>query len=240
MFHVKQRSTRIDPLAKYRIRPDVEMGDSKHLTPREYQALMGVSRETLQKLEDYVALVRKWQTAINLVAQSTLRDIWRRHILESAQLLSLIPKPGGSIIDLGSGAGFPGLVLAILGAGQVQLRESNSRKCVFMREVIRVTGAPATVEEGRIESLPITRANIVTARALAPLDTLLFYAEPLVAEGGFCLFLKGRGAEGELTEARKGWKMQVEIVSSQSESAGRILKIGDLKRAEPNGSSAAR
>jgi len=215
------------------------MDDGKHLTGRDFQTIADVSRETLEKLEDYVALLRKWQATINLVAQSTLNDVWRRHILDSAQLFPLISKSHGPIVDLGSGAGFPGLVLAILGAGEVRLRESDSRKCVFMREVIRKTHATAIVEEGRVESLPAVRARIVTARALAPLDTLLSFAQPLLVSDGYCLFLKGQSAEEELTHARKGWKMRVEIFPSQSDSAGRILKIGDLERVEPNRSSAA-
>jgi 16S rRNA (guanine527-N7)-methyltransferase len=192
----------------------------------EFQSLTSVSRETLARLSAYEQLLRKWQKAINLVGPSTLHDPWRRHFLDSAQLLDLIPpaRPPG-LIDLGSGAGFPGLVLAILGLPDVHLVEVDARKCAFLREVARITDTPVTIHPWRIADLPEQVFGIVTARALAPLDKLLDLAMPVAAPGARLLFHKGRTVDRELTTARKRWKLSMTRVASRSDAEGVILTI---------------
>src|SRR6516162_5253130 len=166
-----------------------------------------VSRETLARLAAYVALLEAWSTRINLVGRATLADPWRRHILDSAQLRPFVPAAARSLVDLGSGAGFPGLVLAILGVPGVALVEADSRKCAFLVEAARITGARITVLATRIEALSPRPFDVVTARALAPLERLIGLARPLLATDGLCLFLKGADTAAELTLARRRWKM---------------------------------
>jgi len=199
--------------------------------PKEFQALVGVSRETLERLETYAQLLGKWQRAINLVGPATLPDLWRRHFLDSAQLSSFLPILAGRtrrIADLGSGAGFPGLVLAILGCGEVHLVESDRRKAQFLREVSRETGARTRLHEARIEELSPLSADLVTARALAPLERLLDYVGRHLAPGGLALLPKGREAAAELTRAQRRWSMTVEQRPSLSDAEGSVLVIGDL------------
>ena len=198
-------------------------------TAADFQADVSVSRETLERLETYAALLEKWNRAINLVGRTTLPDVWRRHMLDSAQIVELLPPaPDGRprrIVDLGSGAGFPGLVLAILGAGEVHLIESDQRKAAFLREVARHTSAPAKIHACRIEDAPEIAADVVTARALAPLTDLLGYANRFLTSGGVAVFPKGRGVEEELTAARKAWSMQVNTLPSRSDPGGTLLLI---------------
>lgn len=198
------------------------------MTPAQFQTRFDVSRETLEKLEAYAAHLRKWNPAINLVSRTTLDDLWTRHLADSAQVFGLLPAGAGVLVDLGSGAGFPGLVLAILGVPDVHLVESDVRKAAFLREVARVTGAPATVHPVRIEVADTPPADIVSARALADLDLLLPWAHGLLKPGGTCLFPKGRTAEDELTAAANSWNMQVERFPSQTDPAGTILRITGL------------
>jgi 16S rRNA (guanine527-N7)-methyltransferase len=172
----------------------------------------------------------EWQRAINLVSRRSLADLWRRHMLDSAQLLALAPG-ARCWVDLGSGAGFPGLVLAILGAPEVHLIESDGRKCAFLREAARRAGAPVTVHEGRIEAIAPWPADVVVARACAPLPRLLGYALPFVAPQTHCLFLKGQDVEKELTQATIYWKMDVERQKSVSDPAGIILRLKKLSHA---------
>jgi 16S rRNA (guanine527-N7)-methyltransferase len=197
----------------------------------EFQALSGVSRETLARLEGYAALLRKWQRAINLVGPRTLPDLWRRHIWDSAQLHPLIPPQARVLVDLGSGAGFPGLVLAILGVPEVHLIESDQRKCAFLREVSRETGTPVTIHAERIEAVAPFSADVVTARALAPLDRLLDLAAPFLTAGGVCLFPKGQDVEKELTSATRMATMRCESWPSRSDPGGTLLRIERLGRA---------
>ena len=181
-----------------------------------------------------MALLEAWQAKTNLIAPSTLGDIWRRHVADSAQL---VPLGGGARrwIDLGSGAGFPGLVVAILlaerGEGTVTLVESNAKKAAFLRTVIAETGAPAILRHERIESVlkqSLPSVDIVTARALASLDRLCILAAPFVARGARCLFHKGRGFEREIEEAARSWTMDVEKHPSLTEADGRIIEIRAL------------
>ena len=195
---------------------------------------LNVSRETFEKLQLLERELRRWQAIKNLVGPATLDQIWDRHIVDSLQLLTLAPE-AQTWIDLGSGAGFPGLVLAIAGAErglQVHLVESNSRKCSFLRQVSRLTGARATVHEARLETvIPdfIGRADVVSARALASLDLLLAWTEPLLKAGTIGLFPKGRDAEIELTEARKRWTFGLDVLPSLTDSEARILRITSIE-----------
>lgn len=191
-----------------------------------------VSRETLARLETYASLLVKWQAKINLVGPATLPDLWRRHFLDSAQLLPLLPPAPGVLVDLGSGAGFPGLVLAIMSEWRVHLVDSDQRKCAFLRQVALDTGVNTRVaiHAQRFEAVAGYKAEIVTARACAPLAALLGYALPFLGENGRCLFLKGAQAEEELTAAEADWNMQVERRPSLTDPAGTIFVIEQLKR----------
>ena len=198
-----------------------------------FAAASGVSRETLARLEAYRALLVDWSRRINLVAGSTLDDAWRRHFLDSAQLLPLVPRGAQSLIDLGSGAGFPGLVLAILGVAQVELVEADARKCAFLREAARVAEAPVRIHNSRIESLAPRPFDVVTARGCAPLDRLLVMAQPFVAPGTRCLFPKGEQAAQELAAAQQNWKFDVTSQQSRSDLRGVILCLSGVARREP-------
>lgn len=176
-------------------------------------------------------LLLKWQKAINLIGPGTVADRWRRHYLDSAQLQPLAE--AGHWLDLGSGAGFPGLVLAILGIGEMHLVESDQRKVLFLREAARLTGAPVTVHHGRIETSSAPKAGVITARALAPLPNLLDLAERFVAESTVLLLPKGQDVEQELTAATKYWSMEVERLPSQTDPAGVILRLKGLRRVRP-------
>ncbi|MBK3732209.1 16S rRNA (guanine(527)-N(7))-methyltransferase RsmG [Azospirillum brasilense] len=195
-----------------------------------FQAATGVSRETLDRLAAYEATLRKWQPKINLVGPSTLPDAWRRHFLDSAQLYPLLPDGARVLVDLGSGAGFPGLVLAILGVPEVHLVESDSRKCAFLREAARVAGASATVHNKRIEAVPPIAADVVTARALAPLNDLLNWAHPFLQDRGAALFPKGQNVADELTDTTKYWKMRTERFDSRTDPTGTILRVSGIAR----------
>jgi 16S rRNA (guanine527-N7)-methyltransferase len=198
--------------------------------PEEFLTKSGVSRETLERLRLYADLLVKWQARINLVGPDTLPDLWSRHVLDSVQLFPLIKAGAKRVADLGSGAGFPGLVLAIMGAPNMHLVESDSRKCAFLREAARVTETSVTVVNKRIEQVAPLSADVVTARALAPLDRLLGWAFPHLAPGGECLFLKGRGAEDELTASAKEWNITASRVPSLTDSGGLILHLREVSR----------
>lgn len=206
------------------------------LTPQGFAELMAVSRETLGRLELYAGLLEKWQKAINLVSQDSLDDLWQRHMLDSAQLADLIPAGQPlTILDMGSGAGFPGLVLGIMAADHgrqwsMHLVESDSRKAAFLATVARETGTQVTIHNERLENLTQISANVVTARAFAPLDRLLAHAIRFLAPGSECLCLKGVGAEDELTAALKTWKMTVNRLPSRSGPTGVILRIREISR----------
>ena len=165
---------------------------------------------------------------MNLVGPRGLDDPWRRHVLDSAQLARFVPAGAARIVDIGSGAGFPGLVLALLGgdAGpRVDLIESNRRKAVFLETAIRETGAPAQAVCARVESRPVAPAPAVTARACAPLAKLLAWARPLLAEGGVAILPRGRRVDTELTAARRFWKMDATRHPSLSDPDGAILTV---------------
>lgn len=199
------------------------------MTPAAFQAATGVSRETLDRLTLYADLLVKWQKKINLVGPATIPDLWRRHMLDSAQLWSYLPEGLPRLVDIGSGAGFPGLVLAIMGVPDVHVIESDQRKCTFMREVARQTGAQVTVHTRRIEQVRDMTAPVVTARALAPLPKLIELAAPLLDDGGQMLFLKGQNIGEELTEARKIWIFEDNRSPSQSDPSGFVLRLREVR-----------
>jgi 16S rRNA (guanine527-N7)-methyltransferase len=197
-------------------------------------ALVPVSRETAARLDRFVALLLQWQAKTNLIAPSTIGEIWTRHIADSLQLLALAPQ-AKIWVDLGTGAGFPGLVIACALAGQpdgiVRLVESNQKKAAFLREAVRLTGAPANVHAGRIEEFVTSdHVDVVTARALAPLKNVLALAEPLLKTGAVGLFLKGQDVEVELTEASKYWTIAATLVPSKTSPAGRVVVIRKAER----------
>ena len=180
------------------------------------------------RLQIYVELLTKWQKRINLVAPKSLPEVWTRHILDSAQLLPLMKNVPGPVLDLGSGAGFPGLVLSILGREDITLVEADSRKCAFLREVSRETSAPVEIQTCRIESLSPIRAGIITARALAPVEKLLELASRHADLSTHYLFLKGERADEELTTAKKRWKMDISKAPSMSDKRGVILRLENV------------
>ena len=193
--------------------------------------LSDVSRETRERLNTYADLLRKWQRSINLVGPRTIDDLWNRHFTDSAQLLPLIPPSAGVLVDFGSGAGFPGLVLAILGVAEVHLIESDQRKATFLREVARATGTPVTVHAKRIEQVAPFPADVVSARALAPLGDLLGFAAPFLHSDSLCLFPKGQMAEDELTAASKTWNINVDRIQSVTDPSATILRVSQVSRA---------
>lgn len=205
--------------------------------PAQFQAELqklgvDVSRETIAALETYAGLLRKWQKAINLVSGATLDDVWNRHFLDSAQLLPLLPAGDDPVTDLGSGAGFPGLVLALVSGRAVSLIESDQRKAAFLGEVARATGCAGRVQihAARVEALKPWAAPIITARALADLTQLLDWASPFLSTASVCIFPKGAKAEDELTAALRVWKMTPERVRSVTDPTGLILRLTHLER----------
>ncbi|PCI63866.1 MAG: 16S rRNA (guanine(527)-N(7))-methyltransferase RsmG [Kordiimonadales bacterium] len=193
-----------------------------------------VSRETSEKLRTYGELLIKWQKTKNLVSNSTLDEIWKRHFLDSAQLAPKLREVFGekqlSILDIGSGAGFPGLVLAAMGVGTAHMVESNGRKCIFMRQVVRDTGANAMIHNSRIEELDIFPVDIITARACAKILKLLDWAAPFLSATTEVWLLKGEKFEEELTEAKACWNMEISRYQSLSDPSGVILRLRDIEK----------
>jgi 16S rRNA (guanine527-N7)-methyltransferase len=202
-------------------------------------ALTPVSRETEAHLDRFVALLLDWQRHTNLIASSTEPVLWTRHIADSLQLLSLAAPDARVWVDLGSGAGFPGLVIACALAGtpgaKVHLIESNQKKAAFLTDAARITGAPVEVHPERIAAfakrlpLPGGGIDMVCARALAPLDKLLTGAYPLLKTGAKGLFLKGQDVDTELTQAAKCWNIQSSLVTSRTNSQSRIVVVSSVK-----------
>ncbi|MAM68632.1 MAG: 16S rRNA (guanine(527)-N(7))-methyltransferase RsmG [Rhodospirillaceae bacterium] len=200
--------------------------------PENFLSDTNVSRETLDRLQAFADLLAERQKVQNLVSSNSLEDLWRRHMLDSGQLVDLLPGGAEVLVDIGSGAGFPGMVLAIVTGIPVVLVESNSRKAQFLRDVAAQIGASVTVINARIEDAggesvekPV---DILIARALAPLSKLCEMADSLAART--CLFMKGARWQEELTEARKRWKIDVETIESRTSPDSRILRITRLKR----------
>jgi len=185
-------------------------------------------------LQRFVNLLLRWNRSINLIGRGDVAEVWTRHVADCLQLADHWgdPPPARGI-DLGSGAGFPGLVLAIRFGVVFHLIEQDQAKAAFLREAARVTGAPAHVIAARIEDAGVAPAPLVTARALAPLPQLLAYAKPLLLPGGICLFSKGRDAEAEIAHATRSWQMNVERIPSRTDTSGVILRIADLASCSP-------
>ena len=197
--------------------------------------LIPVSRETVDRLDRYVAVLLRWQQRINLVAPSTEPNIWTRHVADSLQLLALAPK-ARIWADLGSGAGFPGVAIACALAdvsdARVYLVETNTKKIAFLREAVRATGAPAIVHAGKIEDFAARSPEsieVVVARALAPLPKLLGLAAPLLKNGAVGLFPKGQDAALELTEASKYWKVKTSLAASRTDPKSHIVVVRELE-----------
>jgi len=192
--------------------------------------LAPVSRETLRGLELYAEQLLKWQKSINLVGPDTIPQLWNRHYLDSLQLLNSV-SGCRKLLDLGSGAGFPGMVLAIALRDSTDTRvflvESNAKKCAFLRHIAMITKAPAEVLCSRIEAVieKVDRPDIITARALAPLPQLIRWCEPLLKRGTIGLFQKGRGLDLELADAARYWDMEYEVIPSLVDSTSSILKV---------------
>lgn len=205
------------------------MAIEKPLSAEAFATTTAVSRETMDRLRAYADLLVKWQAKINLVGPATMADLWRRHFLDSAQLFPLLPEPPVGrtrrLVDLGSGAGFPGLVLAIMGAGDVHLVESDQRKCAFLREAARITNTKVTIHALRIETLAPLDADVITARALASLDKLLDWAAPHRTAHTIHIIPKGKEAEAELTEAAQSSTLEVTRHPSQTDPAATIFRI---------------
>ena len=194
-----------------------------------------VSRETSERLEILVALLRKWSPRINLVGRATLDDTWTRHVLDSAQIFELAPKGARDWLDMGSGGGFPGLVIAALAAEKapemaVTLVESDVRKCAFLHTAAREMRVKTTVVNSRIEALAPASRDVVSARALAPLTKLLALAEGQAGPGTICLFPKGAGAASELTEAARDWHIRRRTHPSVTDPSAVILELQEFSR----------
>lgn len=202
---------------------------------QEFQDAFDVSRETIDRLDIYAGLVKKWNPAINLISKSTVESLWQRHFHDSAQIYQLRQDRPCHWVDLGSGGGFPALILAIFSyeyspEDRFTLVESDLRKSVFLQTVIRELGLKATVIAERIEKIPALNADILTARALSSLDKLLGFAELHLNPTGFAIFPKGETYKKEIEDAVVSWMFELEEITSKTNSNGAILKIGDITR----------
>jgi 16S rRNA (guanine527-N7)-methyltransferase len=204
---------------------------------QEQQAILdacAVSHETIHRLTRYQEMLISWNEKFNLVSASTIPQIWTRHFLDSAQLMKFIPEKAETLADMGSGAGFPGLVLALLAEDKkrplcIHAVEGTGKKADFLRAVIADLGLTAIVRQERIEEIKDLKADIVTARALKPLPDLLKYASRLMKKDGEGLFLKGKSANEELTQAKKYWIFSAKIYPSLSDDSGRVLVVKNLQ-----------
>jgi 16S rRNA (guanine527-N7)-methyltransferase len=200
--------------------------------PKEFAAATGVSRETLAHLKAYIGLLGDWNARHNLVSAKSIEDVWRRHIWDSAQLAEYIPAEAERLVDLGSGAGFPALVLAVLRPSlKVILYESTAKKCRFLEAAAERLGVAAEIRNSRIENAAPEPFDVLTARACAPLEKLLAYAQPFQGPATVNLFLKGQSVGVELTQARKSWRMMVHRHQSRTDPSGTILEVRELRHA---------
>ncbi|MBU4138017.1 MAG: 16S rRNA (guanine(527)-N(7))-methyltransferase RsmG [Alphaproteobacteria bacterium] len=204
------------------------------MTPTEFQTLRDATPAQMADLGTLIERLTAANAVMNLVGPDTIPDVWNRHILDSAQLLDLAPG-AATWADLGAGAGFPGLVLAILlkdrADSHVWLIDSLGKRCRFLQEVVDALSLRATVVNGRAEEQRI-KVDVVTARALAPMDRLLGYAQPYLQRGAQGLFLKGEKAEAELIDARKVWQFDSSLSVSRSDPRGRIVSVRSLRRVQ--------
>lgn len=191
----------------------------------------------MARLEAYADLLVRWSARINLVSGNTLGDLWRRHFLDSAQLFPYLAEDARSLVDLGSGAGFPGLVLAVMGVPGVELVEADARKCAFLREAARIAGAAVEIRNARIESVPPHVAAVVTARGCAPLERLLVWGQRFIGPDTVCLFPKGEQAGQELAAAQQAWEFDVACHESRTDPRGVILCLSRVRRRDRGGGS---
>ncbi len=201
--------------------------------PEQLAADLDVPRGTIEALARYLALLRDWQQKLNLVGPATLPDAWRRHILDSAQLWRLVEAPDTKVwMDMGAGAGFPGLVMAIMGARHVHLVESIAKKCRFLEAVVEALGLAerVTVHNARLEALPRFKVDILTARALAKVTQLFDWGHPFAASSSRWILPKGQDVEAELAEASAAWRFQHQLHASLSDPRGRIIEAWDVQR----------
>lgn len=195
----------------------------------QLQQHLAVSHETIERLTIYADLLCKWQPKINLVSQSTMSDVVNRHFLDSLQLLPLLPATIKRLVDMGSGAGFPGLVLAIAGVSDVHLIESDQRKAAFLKEIARLTSTPITIIEGRAEQQKLDGVDVITARGCADLSQLFKWSQKFCTNETVCLFHKGRNYTTEITEAKKEWLFHVKPHSSLSDPQASILECSKVE-----------
>jgi 16S rRNA (guanine527-N7)-methyltransferase len=191
---------------------------------------LNVSRETNDRLIAYCHEITRWNRAINLVSKSTIADIWARHILDSAQIFPFGHDGDAPWADVGSGAGLPGLVMAIMGAKNMVLVESDARKATFLRETARVLGLNVQIVNKRIESVDPMGAQTMSARALAPLNDLLGLANTHLAKDGTAIFLKGRGAQDEITAAQASWRFDCQRIISKTEPESSVLVLKNIQK----------
>jgi len=200
------------------------------LGPTGFARVSGVSRETLEKLTAYVELLSQWNRRINLVSANTMGDVWRRHILDCAQLAKYLPRQTRVAVDLGAGAGLPGLILAAMGVPEMHLVESDLRKSAFLREAARIMDVAVTLHPERIEKVAAFAADAVVARACAPLTQLIDYSEKFLSPKTVCLFLKGENVGEELAAAKASWSLSAETIPSLTDPSGVILKLSAISR----------
>jgi 16S rRNA (guanine527-N7)-methyltransferase len=198
-----------------------------------------ISREILPRLKAYVGMLEDWNARHNLVSASSLADVWQRHVWDSAQLVRYIPGTARTLADLGSGAGFPGMVLAVLLRDRVQvtLFEATTKKCRFLEAVSDRLGLNAKIRNERMEAIVPEAFDVITARACAPLERLLAYAQNFAGPKSVCLFLKGQNLAVELTQARKSWKIKALAHQSLSDPSGAVLEIQEFRHAADRGPS---
>ncbi len=204
--------------------------------PKEFAEVFDVSRETIDRLQIYENLLKKWNPKINLVARGTLGDVWTRHFADSAQISDIAPENARIWVDMGSGGGFPGAVLAIMNKekrpeAKYYLVESDKRKAAFLRAVARETGADFIVSDQRAEDIPPYGADVVTARALAPLEMLVGLAGRHLAPHGVAILPKGANVENEIETALALWRFDLEKFPSVTDPSAAILKLGDIRNA---------
>jgi 16S rRNA (guanine527-N7)-methyltransferase len=195
------------------------------MTSSEFQATTGVSDQVVERISVILDLLLVWQQRINLVGKSSLRDPWRRHVLDSAQLMPLAPPAAKTWLDIGSGAGFPGLITAAMGVGTQHLVESSAKKCAFLQEAARLAELDVEIHNARVEDLDPISADVITARAIAPLPKLISHSRPHLAQNGICLFLKSQNIDPELTDAGKYWRLKTHRTESISEPGSCVLRV---------------
>jgi 16S rRNA (guanine527-N7)-methyltransferase len=209
---------------------------NKIMTLEGFQNYLNLPQPLLEDLKTHVTLLKKWQKRINLVSTETLANVWNRHVLDSSQLYLLIPTGAKKVIDIGSGAGFPGLVLALYfkhyGGPEVHLVESDGRKCSFLTEVNRQTNAGVIIHTKRIEAISDLKGDVITARALAPLRKLIKMSQSFDTGDTTYIFLKGSKVREELIDAQKEWIMDVTETISQTHAVSKILTLKGVKNRE--------